>query len=408
MKIHWVHLTDNVGIGMGYSQHQQFLHRALANIGAELDEQGEVAVHLTTPTFFTPIPDKINVLFTMYECTTLPEDWVPHLHRADLIVVPCTHNAWLFSQYTDVPVVATHEGVDASVYHHIARSFPAERPFCFLWIGASNPRKGVRYVANAWELWNIKHPELAPKTMLVMKTTQQTNPTATIHLRYHQPSIQVVDSAGRAHTIERDGQTEKIVRELPRERVMQVAGNAIVDTRRLPLLPEGEMPDPNRFYGTYLPGSLMEVYNFAHAFLLPSMGEGWGLTLCEAAATGLPCVYTDWSGPRDFMSRETGYPVRWRFRDVEGIKLNAAGENEIYHRSQAASPDVHHIVRRMEQIYYGYQRALERGKRASDNILARFTWDKAAADLVRILERETPRLEPKTRSAAVSYARRRR
>ena len=54
---------------------------------------------------------------------------------------------------------------------------------------------------------------------------------------------------------------------------------------------------------------LRELYNSAHAFILPTSGEGWGLTLTEAMATGLPCTWTHWSGPVDYADNKTGYPL---------------------------------------------------------------------------------------------------
>lgn len=44
-------------------------------------------------------------------------------------------------------------------------------------------------------------------------------------------------------------------------------------------------------------------------FILPSHGEGWGLPLIEAMASGLPTIATAWGGQMDFMSRENSWPV---------------------------------------------------------------------------------------------------
>lgn len=47
----------------------------------------------------------------------------------------------------------------------------------------------------------------------------------------------------------------------------------------------------------------------AHAFVLPSRFESFGVTLIEAMATGLPVVATASGGPEDLVTRETGLLV---------------------------------------------------------------------------------------------------
>lgn len=389
MRIAWTSLWETVGVGFGYSTHQRMLLRALRKAGVEIDADAEIAVHINTVDTFKPIEGKRNVLYTMYESTTIPDTWIAPLAGADLIVVPCNHNKLLFRQYTDRPIEVCWEGVDADVFTYKERSFPGkpnkdkdtkfpekggapskpnkDKPFTFLWSGATNPRKGSEYVMGAWELWNQKFPSRRTSSMLVMKTTQ-VNPKA---------KVAVEVKARDDGEVLWNGTHEE---EMPAERIMRVGFNAIVDTRRLPVTRQGE-PDPSR------PDSLVELYHSAHAFMLPSMGEGFGLTLAEAAATGLPCIYTPWSGPKDFMSRETGYPVKFGFKPIGAVQFMPDGTQHISHRSWAANPDVHDIVRQMDRIYSEYDQALEKGRRAAANIRRQFTWDISARSFMDIVDR---------------------
>uniref|UniRef100_A0A7S0GA45 Glycosyl transferase family 1 domain-containing protein n=1 Tax=Proboscia inermis TaxID=420281 RepID=A0A7S0GA45_9STRA len=52
---------------------------------------------------------------------------------------------------------------------------------------------------------------------------------------------------------------------------------------------------------------LIQLYNIADAFVLPSRGEGWGRPYIEAMAMGLPVIATNWSGPTEFVTPENGY-----------------------------------------------------------------------------------------------------
>lgn len=390
MRLHWASLWQSVGIGFGYSTHQQMLLRAVRKAGVEITPDADVAIHINTCDTFKPIPGKRNVLYTMYESTTIPDSWIAPLAGADLIVVPCTHNKALFAQYTDRPIEVCWEGVDTDVFTFKERTFPGakpnkdggktedrpapegkpnkDHPFTFLWSGATNPRKGTEYVMGAWDIWVRDHPELRDKTMLIMKTTQETGRTAKMEVD--------VRAADDGESLWKGTHEE----EMPAERIVRVAGNAIVDTRRLPVKRDG-VPNPLR------PESLVELYHWAHAFMLPSMGEGFGLTLAEAAATGLPCIYTPWSGPKDFMSAKTGYPAKFGFKRVGAVGWKPDGTKYTSHVSWAASPDVRDIARQMYRIYIDYETALAKGRLAAAEIRKRFTWDTSAASFIAIMDR---------------------
>lgn len=48
------------------------------------------------------------------------------------------------------------------------------------------------------------------------------------------------------------------------------------------------------------------------AYVSLHRSEGFGFPIAEAMVLGKPVVATGYSGPRDFLDEETGYPVRWR------------------------------------------------------------------------------------------------
>ena len=226
---------DAWGNGKGYSVHNNNMREQAIKHGAELVPpiECDVAIDIVVPQTYTPVYGKYNVLFTMYEMDRLPPEWIPKIKLADLIIVPCKHNKRLFEQYTSSPVEVCQEGFNPQDFPYVKRTFPADNEyFKFLWVGASNPRKGYEFVCGAWELWLRSQPaDVLQRTRLIMKTTK----------------------AGDD------------------ESVKSMAG-AIIDNRKLPF------------------DELRKLYYGAHAFMLPSLGEGWGLTLHEAQASGAPCI----------------------------------------------------------------------------------------------------------------------
>lgn len=385
MRLHWAasYYVD-AGVALGYATHQRMLKAGLERQGVEFDEKAQVAVHIVTPEVFEPIPGKYNILYTMYECNKLPPHWVPPLAGADLIVVPCTQNKLLFSGYTDKPIDVCWEGVEVDKFGYVERDpgqlvnkritmyengetpyevekewrvFDDNHTFTFLWVGASNMRKGYQHVIEAWRIWNNKHPELANRTQLYMKTTQESdNEERIIGYKNGEPVRQA----------------------MPKERVFK-AGNAVVDTRKLPFTREGDVP------------GLVDLYQKADAFMLPSMGEGFGLTLAEAMSTGLPSIFTPWGGPVDFADKTCAYPVKYKMKRVwiEAVDPETRARRPTGESNSAASANCRDIFRQMERIYFGYEKALEKGRRAAERIREGFTWDISARSFMKIVARRT-------------------
>jgi glycosyltransferase involved in cell wall biosynthesis len=333
-SLFWVNmLNDQQGNGYGYSMHAKMLREACIRAGSEDTHKAGMAVHIITPDKFHPIPGKRNALFTMYECTTLPNDWIAPIQEADVIVVPCKQNRDLFRQYTKRPVEVCWEGVDTEAFPYVERKMPLVSRFVFLWVGAPNPRKGFEHVGAAWDGLRASG-RLPPNAWLYCKST----------------GVERAD----------------VVEEKPGMRVT-------IDTRNLST------------------ADLFGLYRDAHAFMLPSMGEGFGLTLAEAMSTGLPCIYTPWGGPRDFIDETCGYPVKWDFTKVVTMKTQPDGTRKKHQQTYAAFADVDDIMRKMEQIYFGYDAALAKGRRAAERIRKGFTWDISARSFLDIVRRHEGR-----------------
>lgn len=68
-----------------------------------------------------------------------------------------------------------------------------------------------------------------------------------------------------------------------------------------------------------LPGEVMpRLYHAADAFVLPTHGEGWGLPLMEAMASGLPAIATDWGGQTEFMNRDNAFMLGYELEPSDG------------------------------------------------------------------------------------------
>jgi glycosyltransferase involved in cell wall biosynthesis len=140
-----------------------------------------------------------------------------------------------------------------------------------------------------------------------------------------------------------------------------------VDTRKLPV------------------DELVGLYNDSHAFLFPSLGEGWGLTLTEAMATGLPCISIDKTGCAEYFDNSVGFVIK---SDVKSIgPLPNYGLEDC----RAYVPDTQSLLDAMILCCNRYQDALKKGRKASDWIRNNVTWEKAGVRLANILTEITER-----------------
>ena len=245
---------------------------------------------------------------------------------------PCRFSKRVFDKaYPKVPVYVCPEGINPDVFKFHERSKPAKTErFRFLFLGAAVNRKGLSITGTCFNQWRDSGT-MPDNAELYIKTSGLDN----TRIR-------------EVHTIEYDktGNGGKI------------SPRVIIDSRNLP---ESE---------------IVNLYNTAHAFILPSHGEGWGLTLTEAMATGLPSIWTHWSAMQDYADSSIGYPLK-RFKAAEVHFDNGF-------TSGGVEPSKREIVEKFHQVYHGYETALDKGRRASERMHGQYTWDHAAERFIEI------------------------
>lgn len=322
------------GNAYGYSTHNKMLMEAVQRRGdVILTPDAKVSFALTTSDQYERIPGMFNFLYSMFETDSLPKTFQRGLPHADHIIVPCTHNKWLFGKYTDKPISVCWEGVDIDFYTYKPRQYLGFRPFRYLWLNAPNVRKGWECLIAGWKPFH----EANMRFLAEQKRTLTLNPKPLFEL-YIKTTV-----------------TEK----------METSHPGIIFNSRNVSRPE-----------------LLQIYHDAHCFVMPTMGEGFGLTLAEAMSTGLPCVATSVTGTKDFFDNEVGYVIDAEKRDIE-VKGEMHG---VY------VPDPVSMIHQMEQCFYDYQtgKAQRKAKKAAERIRKDFTWDISANSLIEIIRTGVP------------------
>jgi glycosyltransferase involved in cell wall biosynthesis len=118
------------------------------------------------------------------------------------------------------------------------------------------------------------------------------------------------------------------------------------DRSALESLAANKCPDKVIFYGQIPFAEINQYYDKADIFVLPSVRECGGAVVLEAMSRGLPVIATNWGGPTDYITVDTGILIDPLSRDsmvdrfAEHISLLA---NNIPLREKMGTAAIHHV-----------------------------------------------------------------
>lgn len=335
--IHWAIGATGREMGncLGYGTANVLWRAALERMGA-IDDSSPVAFHFGHAALFAPIPGKINVLGTMfenpYDRDVLERCFRPAFEFADAIVTPSRFCVEMFRPLTDKPILVCPLGFEVERFRYRPRRWERGTPFVWGYVGAPNARK-FSLLGDIWAAYLERRGDCR----LYVKTTGA-------------DTSQLADLLARTPD----------VREVEPDLI--VSRNVTFDNR---MLPREALPD---------------IYHRMHAFLFLHVGEGWGLTLLEAMATGLPVVATGYSGVLEYATARNAFLVKPRRVDQECIDSTGRTFTVIQHQ-----PDPHDALDCVHAVMSQYRLAAWRGARAARDV-ATLTWDNAARRLLEIVD----------------------
>lgn len=171
LKLHWAsQFTENsIGNAYGYRVHCEETKKELEKI-VTLSNDAEDSLIITAPEIYKQrISNKTNYLFTMFEGTTLPDEYVTNIRQADFLITPSQWVKGMLSQYFDKEkIFVVNHGI-SSEFIYKRRKLPNTKPFRYLWVGAPNPRKGWEETIYTWTYGGFLNN---PRVELYIKTTR--------------------------------------------------------------------------------------------------------------------------------------------------------------------------------------------------------------------------------------------
>lgn len=259
----------------------------------------------------------VQIIYTMWETTRIPTDFVDVINRASALFVPSFFCQSVFKECGVVkPIHIVPHGVDQGAFPYIERNW--NDVFIYLWQGM-NPydRKGLVFVREAWKQLKLKDAILVEKTYPVAS-------------RGDMPIIRTED-------------------------------NRVLIYRFL----------SGKDYRSLLAQ--------CHVSVNPFRGEGFALMPLETASTGMATILTNWSGAVDYIRDNCFWPLKYRLSKPGDDFFNSSIYVQDFRTppAQDAIPDIEHLKEAMIYFYTHRDEAREMGVRAHKYIKKEWTWERA-------------------------------
>jgi len=229
----------------------------------------DIVIQHTTPNEMEAKNGLFNVGAFCWETDRIPDIWVQHLNKMQLVLVPCEENLQVARRCgVVVPVEKVHYACDVSRYQRDIKSFQIpqiDRTFKFLAVCQYSKKKGLDPLLKAY----LSEFTSQDKVSLILKT-------------YFGPN---------------DGQPEA-------QKMMEIVGIVKKMLRLNNYPPIHLIPQVLDF------DKVDRLYATADCYCLPSRGEGWGVPHFDALGYGLPAIATEGTAPQEFITPECGWLVK--------------------------------------------------------------------------------------------------
>ncbi len=356
----------------GYDHHVREFARAIANQGVAIElenmpEWGPVqlphnlrdpwfeslsqpvdartTVHFSFPEQVVRVGRQINVNYTMFEATRIPARWVAAHGRSDLIAVPTEHSrrAWIDSGVPESKLRLSPLGVRSDLYRPGVRPLDLSDKFGrqistyatrFLNVSELDIRKNFQGLLGAW----LRATTSTDDAVLILKAGFY-NPGSLAALEWELEQVQA--------------QTGK--------RLAQAAPIHFIHD----LYPDADMP---------------RLFAAATHYVSLSFGEGWDLSMIEAAASGLRLIAPRHSAYLAYLDDDVAAMVS--AVEVPAVTFDGSWAGQLFDGASWWVPDEDEAVQRIRDAIDGR----DTPSASARERVAGFTWDNAAARLLEIVD----------------------
>lgn len=142
-------------------------------------------------------------------------------------------------------------------------------------------------------------------------------------------------------------------------------------------------------WGPVPANDMTDLYQQSHVFVLPSKGEGWGLPLIEAAASGLPIITTMYSAHTEFLQhiQTSVVPVLFDMIDVNCQDYKLFYPTQDGNWGQWAQPRIESIQHALRTARNNYSQLHQQALANSTIIRKHFSWAQSVDSALQTLQK---------------------
>lgn len=263
----------------------------------------DIGIYHHLPDALSTLPkihEKKSIGITTFETTQLPR-WITNAlnkSKFDMILTPSDFNTEILRESLDMPVHTLPHSIGEWWWSDEDKEtdHSEDRPFTFLYAGAWNGRKNPQMILNAYL---DAFPKETGDTCLAIKTLKQESFIAKL--------------------------ADKI----------------------------GDRSDVFIYHEMFNEKQMKWFHKMADCYVSAHRGEGFGLGLLQSKLLGRPCIYTDWSAPKEFCnSSREDIAIEYDMKaiskfDQEHMHFQTDDDEVLYW----ADPNYDHLVSSMREAY---------------------------------------------------------
>jgi len=268
-----------------------------------------------------------NIQWIVGESTRVPEHIMSVLKPADQVWVPSTwgQDILIKNGLPASQIEVVNEGVDSNLYHaHGRQMWSGDRPFRFLTVGKYELRKSIDETLQAF----AQSFGNTPGVELIIKSGYFTNAD-----QKFKDLTQKIEALGLKN--------------------VQV------------------------LWGNINPEEIVNLYRSCDVFVFPTKGEGWGLPLIEAAASGMPIITVPYSAHMEFLQyiMTSVLSVDYVMTPIDCPEYQSYYPDSTNNWGEWARPDPYNLAQALRQSYHNYIELFNHAQHNSRIIRSRFDWN---------------------------------
>ena len=229
----------------------------------------------TVPSRLPQVGTKTKFLIYNYESSILPSGWSGIINKhADMVLPASKYSASVMAKCGVVPdkIKIYPYGIDTNIFKKDqSKLYVPKDKFNFLYCAIPHARKGIDILFETF----LRTFRGRDDVRLIFKTGQKNDSKRAPAFMIN---VQETLSVARA----------------------MVGGD--------------NLPEIMIIAGDFDSATVTSIYNSAHAYVAPSRSEGFGMTVLEAMACGIPVIATAYSAHLDFLTDENSYMIETKDR----------------------------------------------------------------------------------------------